>query len=301
MLYRVLRTSKATIKHTFYLDEVPTDSSTAVTVDVVRMNGTDTLVTGGATTQTGTVGEVSYVVPGGPAFPASVTWQLDELTIAWNATIGGVVVKEYDTVQVVGGFIYLIPELRNRHKRALGNTTDHPTTDLVQDRLGVEDECERICRQAWVPRFARETLSGRGTPYLGTGGKTPNTMLTKLRYCSIGGVVMSQADMNAIGLTQDGAFVRPGGAVWPVGVGNVIVEYEYGNSRPVEPVKTAAMLRARSIASRPNSAIPDRATSYTNQEGAVYTLTTGDEDHTGIPDVDAAYLKYQRRRRATVG
>jgi hypothetical protein len=289
-LLRIQRTSASQLTRTFFLDESPTDSSTTPTVAVTRLDGT--AVTSGSATHPGPPGQYQFTLPGGPTSPASATWQLDTLLVAWTGTLGGALVTLTDTVEVVGGFLFGVPELRVVHK-TLSNTSTFPTSLLAANRIKVEQECERICRQAFVPRFGREVLSGRDTDRLGTR----YSMLRKLRSVTVSGVAWSAGDVNAVAVSESGMLTRPGGAVWPAGVGNIVVEVEHGWDQPPEEIRDAAMLRLRSRVTRPASGVPDRVESYSNEAGT-YRMSMPSRQKTGIPDVDADYERYTRERRA---
>lgn len=290
-LIRVLKTAAATVARTMYVDETATDFAAPPTYTVKRLDGTS-LFTGTATDVAGT-GNYSIALPGGPTFPASASWQLDTLVVAWTGSIGGATVTVSDTVEVVGGFFFGLAEVRA--ELALSAVT-YPTATLAAKRVDVEQECERICRRAFVPRFARETLSGNDSERLAVKWGD----LRVLRAVSVAGVAWSAGDVAAVGLSEHGVLTRPGGALWPLGRGNVVVEYEYGLDAPPEPVRVAAMLRLRSAVGRTKSGVPDRAASFTSGEGGTYRLTLPSADATGIPDVDAAYQAFARRRRAVV-
>jgi hypothetical protein len=278
---RILATTLVTLSHTFTADELPTDAAGAVTATVKRLDAT--AVASGTASHDG-VGIYSYPV---------TRAVLDTLTVDWSGTVGGSAVTVRDIVEVCGGFLFGLAEARDELKLSLAAW---PTAKLAAKRLEVEQECERICRQAFVPRFAREALSGNGTEWLATS----NTMLRTLRAVTVDGVVWSAPDVAALGLSDSGTLTRPGGMTWPSGVRNVVVEYEHGLDTPPTEISDAGILRLRSMLSRPKSGIPDRTASYTDPAGGVYRLSLPTRDTTGIPDVDGPYLRYTRARRAVV-
>lgn len=296
-LLRVLQTTQTTLSRTFTVDEAPTDAAAGVTVAVKRLDGTSVLT--GSATHPGATGLYTFVLTGGPTSPASATWQLDTLTVDWTGSVGGATITVRDEVEVVGGFLFGIPELRAKY-RGLADVNRYTTAALTAERIGVEQECERICRQAFVPRFAREVLSGRGTPYLGTGGVPPNSMIRRVRAVSIAGVALSAPDVALIGFSDSGIFTRPGGAIWPAGVGNIVIEYEHGLDQPPEGIRSASMLRCRTRVLRPDSAVPDKSAYTAEYGGSVYRLVAPGAQTTGVPDVDGDYERYTRQRRAAV-
>lgn len=282
-MIRVLRTAAVALTHTFYVDETATDASVGVAVVVTRLDGT--AVSSGAATHPGPAGQYSYTVPGQA--------NLDTLTVTWTATsIGGAVVTATDTVEVVGGYLFNLAEARASDP-SLTSTSTYPTAMLADKRLEVEEECEKICRQAFVPRFYRETLSGTGTDRLGLKWM----MLRRLRAVTVSGVAWSAPDVAAVPPAENGIARRPGGAVWPEGVGNIVVEYEHGWDRPPERISAAAMLHLRYLCNQPRTGMPDRVSSYSVEAGS-FTVAPRDEKHTGHPDVDGVYQRYTRQRRA---
>jgi hypothetical protein len=278
----VLRTAAVALTHTFYVDETATDASTGVAVAVTRLDGT--AVSSGAATHPG-LGQYSYTVPGQA--------NLDTLAVTWTATsIGGAVVTATDTVEFVGGYLCGLAEAR-ASDTTLTSTTTYPTAMLADKRLEVEEECEEICRQAFVPRFYRETLSGTGTDRLGL----KHMMLRRLRAVTVSGVAWSGSDVTAVPPAENGIARRPDGAVWPAGVGNIVVEYEHGWDRPPERITAAAMLHLRYLVNQPRTGIADRVSSYTNVAGT-FQVATADSTRTGYPDVDSVYMRYTRQQRA---
>lgn len=289
-LVRMLVTSKVTVSHTFKVDTVPTDAAGAVTVAVKRLDGTDA---GSGTATHTTTGTYTFDV---------TRAVLDKLTIDWTGSVGGSTVTVRDYVEVVGGFFFGLDEAYD--ELGLSQTT-WPQPKLARKRIQVEQECEeRICRRAFVPRFEREVLSGNNTERLGL--KWPD--IRAVRAVTVGGVAWSGADVTALGFSDSGVLTRPGGALWPAGLRNVVVEYEYGLDEPPIEVHDGGMLRLRSILPRMKSGVPDRTTSFTDPLGSTYRLslpTGGSPDGkqlptTGIPEVDGAYHKWARRRRAVV-
>lgn len=275
-LIRILVTTEVTLTHTFYVDETPTDASGSVTVTVKRLDGTT--VTSGTATHPGPAGVYTFIIPE----QATV----DSLTVDWSGTLAGAVVSVRDHVEVVGGFLFGLVEARAAHP-SLASTTDYPSSLLAKKRLEVEQECERICRRAFVPRFNRVTLSGDGTSWLAT----PDSELRAIRAVSVDGTVWSAPEVAALDFT-DFSIQRPNGATWPAGTGNIVVEYEHGLDYPPSGLSGAAILRLRSLIAQPMSGVPDRATSFTMTEGGTFRLSMPGKDRTGIPDVDAIYERY---------
>lgn len=261
-LSRVLRTTPATLSHTFKVDETPT-SAGAVTVAVKRLDGT-TVASGAATA--GTPGQYSYALAGQA--------ELDTLTVDWSGSLG----TERDVVEIVGGHLFDLAEARSQPPPL--DATKYPTATLRAKRVEVEVECERICGVAFVPRYERVVLDGSGGEPL----VLPRVEIRAVRSVSIGGAITTGVDFDPAGVIY-----RAGGASWPAGRRNVLVEYEHGYDAPPEDLKMAAMLRLRSRLTMTSSGVPDRAITWTAAEGGTYRIALPSKTKTGVPDVDAAY------------
>ena len=286
-LTRILRTTQVTLTHSFYADEGKVDvDSGNVTATLKRLSGTvvDTQTAG----HTG-LGDYTYPVPAQAL--------VDTFRLEWSGLFGGVAVTAVDYVEVVGGFLFGLAEARHRHQ-FLRDVARYSTADLAAKRIEVEQEFENICGQAWVPRFGRYALSGRGYEQIGT----PVTMLRTLRAASISGVALTQSELDQVSLTDSGILRRPTGVPWPAGYRNVIVEVEHGNDYPPDPIKEAGILRLRSRISSTTTEIPDRAISFAPAEGGTYRISTPARTRTGIPDVDGVLERpgWTRRPRAAV-
>lgn len=283
-LLRILKTTAITLSHTFVVDGEAADAVGNISIAVKRLDGT-TVASGTATKPPGTTGVYTW------ALAASAT--LDTLTVDWSGIVASATVTVRDYVEVVGEFLF---GLDQAYDDLSLSTAIHPLAEIAAKRIGIEQECERICRQAFVPRFERETLSGNGSSRLVLKHMLPRA----LRVVSISGVAMSAPDVAAVGLAEHGVLTRPGGVPWPAGLGNVVVEYEHGRDMPPLPVREAGILRLRSLLGRPKSGVPDRTSSFTTPDGSAYRLTMPGAESTGIPDVDGAYQAFARKRRAVV-
>lgn len=279
-LVRVLRTEQRTLTRRIYSDETLVDAAGPVTVQVARLDGT-VLTSGTATDEAGT-GVYSFVLTGGPAAPASVTWQLDTLVVTWTGTIGGAAVTlPPDYVEVAGGHLFGLAEARAVHK-TLADTARYPTELLADTRIAVEQECEEICGRGFVPRFARVAATGTGRRTL----TLPRSDVRAVRSVTVDGV----AEAASATVTDSGVLTRGGVLRWPTE--RIVVEFEYGADYPPSEISDAAITRLRSKLTQVSSNIPDRAMSYTVVQGGVYRLSTPSARRTGIPEVDAVYDRY---------
>lgn len=277
-MVRMLATTKVTLSHTFYADEVPTDAAGAVTATVKRLDGTDA---GSGTATHTTTGTYTRDITGA---------SLDTFTVDWSGSVGGSNVVVRDFVELVGGFFFGTGEYRDEFKPAASWTA----AKLAAKRTEVEVECERICRRAFVPRFKRYLLDGSGDHDL----VVPDMYLRTVRAASVSSsgpagpfVALTAGQLAALAPLDSGVIVRTDD-VWPLGRRNVIVEIEHGMDYPPEDIRSASKLRLRSILPRASSGIPDRTLSFTDPTGGTYRISLPTAEKTGIPDVDGTYEAY---------
>lgn len=255
------------LSHTFYVGETPTDVAGTVTATVKRLDGT--AVSTGAAAHPGAAGVYTYVLP--------AQTQLDILTVDWTAS-GGVAAQDH--LEIVGGFLFDIAEAR-----AMAPALDpikYPTAMLEAKRTVVEQEFERICRQAFVPRFKREAR-----PIIASTVMPTEVNIRAVRRVLVAGVAYT-------------------GWRWPDRAGplrdvyeatydtaEVVLEYEHGMDYPPEDIREAALLRLRHHVSVGNTSIPARATSFTVTDGGVYRLAVPGEFAVGTPDIDAVLAAHR--------
>jgi hypothetical protein len=304
MLVRIARSMPGTLRHTFYAGdaETPLTLSGAPQVTVTTPDGAQ-VATGTATTDG--VGGWTFALAGQP--------DLTELTQTWTGTLpddAGQVV-ESGQVEICGGHFFSIRKGRDSDAD-LSDTDRYTTADLIQARLEVEQECEWICAQAFVPRWRRLRVDGTGTSdlVLPDGGDEVRggvllrgvravRAVTLFPRAGQAGVPLTGQQLAALTIRTGGALRRTDGTVWPAGDSNVVVDVEYGADRPPDDLVRAALTRFRSRAQLTKTQIPDRAVSFTVTEMGTYRLSLPDAFRTGIPEVDAAYGRYSRRVSAS--
>lgn len=283
-LTRVARSWPATLTHTFEVDETPTDAAGVVSVVVTDAN--TALVTSGTATHAGT-GVYTYALPAQAA--------LAELTVSWSGSISGTTVAEVDLVEIVGGFYFSLAEGRNSDA-ALSDPAKYTAAALAEARVEVEQECEEITGRAFVPRYRRVVLDGSGSSEL----LLPDADIRTIRAARVASradgtfVPLNTAQLAALVPGEDDVLRRVDYLTWTEGRGNVILEYEYGLDAPPSELKRKALLRLRSQANVGKSGIPDRALSFSTVEGGTYRMAQPSRYSTGIPDIDAVYLRYAR-------
>jgi hypothetical protein len=283
-LLRVQVTAQQTLTQEFRVDGVLTDCAGNVTCTLKRLDGT-TVNT--ATASHPGLGTYTYVLPAQAL--------LDSLTLDWSGSLAGAAVVVRDYVEIVGGFYFGLDEA----KTELGlNLTKYPYTTIARKRIETEQECEAITRQAWVPRFARYLLDGSGTDEL----VVPDMQLRVCRAAKVadraGGTftALTAGQVAAVAADESGVLIRDDGDTWPAGRANVIVEYEHGHDMPVEEIASAAKQRLRSRLGMTDTSVPYRAISFSAEAGGTYRLSTPGPRSTGMPDVDAAYLRHAHQK-----
>lgn len=277
---RVLAGSTATLRWQ-HLDQdgEPADPGT-VTVGVTRADGTTVLAAGTATTADGTARTV--------ALTAAQTSTLDLLTATWTRTADS---STYRTlVAVVGGFYFSVTDARASDP-TLANDVKYPDGKVQAARAEVEDEFERICDVAFVPRFRRAALDGSGRCTLLLPTPLVRRVTAVAELASDGTSTAWTADeVGDIRPSHTGELHSP--RAFPSGRANVVVAWEHGHDRPPDDVRQAALLRLRYRTTRPYSATLDRATSFQEEGGNTYRLDTAGAAKTGIPDVDGVLARW---------
>lgn len=293
-LTRIARTAPATLSHTFVVGETVVDPG-VVTYAVTDANGT--AVTSGNATGTGATAR-TFDLPGQA--------DLADYEVAWTGTIAGSTVVETDRVEICGGFLFGLVQARASDS-SLDDTAKYPTSALAETRLAVERECEQICDRAFVPRYRRAVLDGSGTSALlltdaewtalsrSAGDiRTIRAARVASRYGAVP-VALTTDQLAACYVTGDGQLVRADGGIWTEGVGNVIVEYEYGLDAAPEDLARAAMTMLRIRLNLSKSKVPDRASSFSIDGQGTYRLNGAEAWKTGINDVDGPYARWSRR------
>lgn len=272
------RAATLTVNLTDY-NGVTADAVGTITVGIVGLDGTEVLAAGSATTHPGPTGVYQR------ALTAAQTADLNQLTVTWTDSGGGDTVT---TVDIVGGYYFSVQEAR-QSDATLGGQAAYTDADVIRVRQEVEEECERITGRAFVPRFARAILSGRGTSYV----FLPTGDLRSVRQVLNDGTALTGPEIAGLVLTEHGAIMHDSG-VFTLGFGSVVIDYEYGWDSPPADLKRAALTRLRHRLNMAKSGIPDRAR-FREEEGLRYGIIPIGPDTTGIDEVDAVYQAYSLR------
>lgn len=278
----------ATITHTWYVGETPTDPTGTPTYDVVDANGT-AVTSGNAAITGGSTGTTTF------SLASQTITRL--LTVTWVATVGGVSRTEVDHVEIVSDYYWTLAAGR-ASDASLADTSKYPTAALVEKRVEVEVECELICDRAFLPRYRRLVLDGTGTDEI----VVLDADLRTLRRASIAPEVdetfvdLTAGELAAVAIdTELRVLRRTDGGAWDEGSRNIVVEYEFGLDRPAPDLVWATKQRLRSRLNMAKTGVPDRAVSFTVEAGGTYRLAMPGAYATGIPEIDAVYARYSLR------
>lgn len=264
---RILQGTQASIGVQFAVDGTNTDPSPdTATVTITRADGT-ALLTAQDATQTG-VGSFGYTLT------PTDTALLDTLTAAWTATINGAAQTVRTQVEIVGGFLCSLADLRALDP--LQNTTEYTTARLLRARTQAEVAIEKWCG-AFVPRYRYRTFAGVRDTLLNVG----DPYVTSVRSASVYGTALTETVLDAI--IVDGSWITGMSNWYP---GPVAVGYEYGRPfAPADAARPTALLARWYLVESPTD---DRYTSISNDFGT-FTLTTPGVRgaYTALPEVNA--------------
>jgi len=255
------------------------DTVSSCTVTITRADGT-ALVTNQSAT--GTAGAFTYTLTG------AQTAQLDLLTATWTVSS---VVRATTRHEIVGGYYFTIAEARAVDPAF--NQQNYSDAQMIAARRDVEDEFERICGVAFVPRFRRGRIRPTGTNIAKAPNPKPRTVTAARIWWSASSYTdLTQTELSHIVCEDDGTIRRSDLFVWPYYADSIEVGLEHGFDRPPADIKRAAMTRLRMRLNMARSGIPDRATSYSVADGGTYRLDTADALKVGVPDIDGVLARY---------
>jgi len=206
----------------------------------------------------------------------------DQVIVEWTAGTHEVTT----TVDVVGGYYASISDMRGSTGEfindALTDVTKYPQARLAAARRFVEEEFETFTGRAFVPRFDVYATRCDGHVVI------PHPDVRAIRTLTVNG---NTAPLPAA--VMDGMMILGG-----FNHGDVVtVGYEHGMTRPPEQIRRAFFLRARAAVNAITSAIPDRATTFSSEGGATYSLLTEGRGGslTAIPAVDIALRSWTHK------
>lgn len=220
---------------------------------------------------------------------ASLLPKLDTYSVIWSGTIGGNAWSWTDELELCGGYLFEIADLRAMD-RAFENTTKYPTATLRQIRTWAEQTIEgkRAARVAFVPRSNRAKVSV--TQDYSTGLILPDFAVRKIHSLSVDGVAWTQTEIDTLTIEDNIVWNDAG---WIAGNANIEVHYEHGHDIPAGPVTRAALLLAREYLLK--SELPSRATATSIGDQWFRINVAGRDGVTGLPEVDAVIDQFGRK------
>jgi hypothetical protein len=192
---------------------------------------------------------------------------IDTYSAVWAVTVSGVA-EEYETHFEIVSDVYFEPyEFRAAVPSLDTAITD---TDIEDIRTAVEDTFERSARRAFVPRRARETITGDGS------------RLYELEHPSVRELVSVTVDGTVVTATlRASGFIELPYATY----GAIAVEYLHGMWPSPPQLKRLAIIYAESLIGA--FAVDARATGQQTEYGYIRYSVAGRDGATGIPEVDA--------------
>lgn len=239
--------------------------------------------------------------------PVANLSKLDTYQLTWSGTYAGSTVTWSESVELVGGFLFELADLRAMD-RAFADIDKYPTSDLKRVRDWVEDVIEgpRAANIAFVPRGRRVIMDGT-SPDLGLGyyplvyGNdyrdliVPDFAVRSIYSGSINGIALTAEDLAALDVS-DNVIHRSAGVhwpAWPFGRGNITLHYIHGLAQVPGAITRAALILAKEYLVK--SDLPGRATATSIGDQMFRLTIAGRDGVTGIPDVDAAIDQFGRK------
>lgn len=266
-MQQILRNSPFTAEMRFYQGDTLTDLDSNPTLSVVDSVG-DSVTTGSVTN------------PSTGTYRATLDGQSDltVLTATWSGTYSSDSVTIVTEYEVVGNFLFPLADLSA--ESGLSSTSDER---LQEARLSITDEFGEWCGVDFIPRPQKETLSGKGSPWL----QLSHPKATKLIRVEIDGTSESVSNFH---LYEHGRLERDNYSIFPHDQRNVVVYYEAGFDRPPADVARAGVKAAAYQINGDSTTISPRAMGFSNDFG---NIRFAGYKPTGLPDVDAVLRKYR--------
>lgn len=275
MVTRVLKGTSSLISVTFTVDETATDGAPdSATVVILNADGTELV----SSTAAGEGGTGRYTFTLTPVHTAN----LNVLTANWTATINGAAQTVSTSVEVVGGFLFSLAELRAMS--GLEDTVKYPTAALATARTLAESALEDACGVAFVPRYHRATIR-----YTSGDLALQHPMVRSVRAVTSEGTVWTQDQLDELVIENSSFIYGPSG--WTTTRGGLTVAYEHGYDQPPPRVSRAAKTLARHYLIE--SPIDSRWTSISSEDGTFSVVTAGERGNLfDLPEVNAVVQEY---------
>lgn len=286
MKLTILRnTGPTTLTKQWYEDGTVVDAG-AVTVGVVDAASNIVVAAGTATVKNGTGASTYYI------YDLPIQTAVKQLTVSWTRTGTGAVLE--DEVEVVGDVLFTEAEARaftvTGVQTPLSNATTYPDATIAEARDRITDLFETYCGVSFIPRSHYMETPGSGSRRL----PVPHHRVIQVLSCTIGGAAQTATDIEPL-RNQRLLHHKTGTFTWPSSTDpqNGHVCYEHGFEHPPLDIKRAALLLLlREVVP---SDLPERALSFSNQDGTFRLSYPGENSPTGIPTVDETLNRYRYR------
>jgi hypothetical protein len=243
----------------------------------------------GATVFTGTPtlhgGHLDILIPVA-TFP-----ELDVYTFYWTATLSGSPVAWESQVEIVGGYLFDVADLRDQDRTF--TVEKYPSEVLREVRNWVEDVIEgpRAANVAFVPRSSRVTIDGTG----GHALLLPDLEIREVYSVTVDGVAWSALEVATLTVDDGVLWIEADSplSVWPAGRRNIVLHYSHGFDRPPGAITRAGLILAKEYLVK--SDVPGRATATSIGDQLFRLTVAGRDGVTGLPDVDAAIDQFGRK------
>jgi hypothetical protein len=259
------------------------------TFAVTIRDGAGTVVTTGTPTHNNAAHEFRLTVA------AATITTLDTYTLTWTGTVSGTTTTWTSTVEIVGGYIFEIADLRSQD-RAFADTTKYPTSMLREIRTWVEDVIEgpRAANVAFVPRGSRVITDGTER----TAIMVPDLEVRSVYSVSVSGTAWTTPQVATLTVDDGVLWINNDSPIsaWTTGHRNVNIHYTHGYSTPPGAITRAALMLAREYLLKTD--IPGRATATSIGDQMFRLTIAGRDGVTGLPEVDAAIQQFGRKSYA---
>lgn len=280
----------ATGNYTFTVGTVDDDGNNVVPSGAYTITIKDSA---GATVTTGTPTYANNVLTF-PLAAASIT-KLDTYTLTWTGTVSAVTTTWTSTVEIVGGYLFEIADLRLQD-RAFADTTKYPTTMLREIRAWVEDVIEgpRAANVSFVPRGSRILTDGTDR----TAIMVPDLEVRSVYSVTVSGTAWTSPQVATLTIDDGVLWINNDSPIsnWTTGHRNVNIHYTHGYSTPPGAITRAALMLAREYLLKTD--IPGRATATSIGDQMFRLTIAGRDGVTGLPEVDAAIQQFGRKSYA---
>lgn len=210
---------------------------------------------------------------------------LDRYTVTWNTVIATRPRVYRTELEVVDQHLVELGDIREFDAH-FDDPAAYPASKLRRARDQISERIEEaICGVAFRRRGARERIDGTGLTKLLLPHLYPATLISGRLLEEETWTSLTNAELAAVRLYDEGLAIRTDGNRWDRGHRNVELFYTHGLSGPPASIQRAALLMIRrALVDGPAE---ENVSSYTNDAGTFRLTVEGRDGPTGIPEADA--------------